>query len=186
MKVRAYREEDRPELERVCLETCEDPSLRARTELLYLKYLDYFVAEEPEHVFVLADETDRAQGYILCCARSGHFREKWNRDYFPKLKPYGRWERLLQRHTLLETRLMAALRYPAHMHIDISPAFQRGGGGRALLGALCEKLRDEGVEGLYLGCGESNAAGNAFYRKNGFRLHHRYGGRNVYVLKTGG
>ena len=185
MKVRAYRTDDRQDLERVCLETCEDPALREHTELLYLKYLDYFVTEEPEHVFVLEDETDRAQGYILCCARGRRFREAWRRDFFPRLRAYGWKETLLQRHTLLETRLMEALHYPAHMRIDISPAFQRKGGGRQLLDALCSRLREEGIEGLHLGCGEANTAGNAFYRKTGFRVHHRCGGRNVYVRKIG-
>ena len=183
MSVRLYRKEDLPDLQRVCLETCDDPHLKENIPLLYLKYLDYFVSEEPEHVFVLTDESDEAQGYILCCADGKKFRELWRKKYFPILKHYGLKEILLQRHTLLETKFMEALHYPAHMHIDISPKFQRKGGGLELLTSLLANLNEDGIEGLYLGCGDANIAGNAFYRKNGFRVHHRYGGRTVYVIK---
>ncbi len=183
MKIRAYDPQDLEDLKRICLETCEDPYLCSHSSLLYLKYLEYFVTEEPEHAFVLTDETGRAQGYILCCAKGPDFRRKWKKEYFSRLKPFGWKHVLLQRHTLLETRIMEALHYPAHMHIDISPSFQRKGGGAGLLGALLQTLKKEGIPGLYLGCGQTNVAGNAFYQKNGFKIHHHYLGRNVYVMK---
>lgn len=181
LEVRPFRAEDREAVRRICLQTCEDEFLCQNTEMLYLKYADYFTDEEPEHVFVLVDG-EEVCGYILCCAKPAQFRKSWHKTYYRLIRPYGIMQKLLQIHTLLETRIMTGFGYPAHLHIDIDPAHQHMGGGTRLMEALCASLRKEGIRGLYLGCGKENLSANAFYQKFGFHLHHSYGGRNVYTL----
>lgn len=183
LSLRAYLPKDRDELRRICRETCSDEYLLSHENVLYTKYSDYYTESEAENIFVLADEDDRAQGYILCCADSRRYARLWRREYLKRLEGSGLYK-LMSLHTLWETGHMARRGFPAHLHIDISPAYQRMGGGHALVGALKEHLREKGVAGVYLGCGRSNAAGNAFYRKCGFTLYKKGAFRNIFTMKT--
>ena len=54
-------------------------------------------------------------------------------------------------------------RYPAHMHIDILPEFQRKGWGSMLINALFDALRSQGAIGIHLGMARSNTGGRSFY-----------------------
>ena len=64
MTIRPYRPEDRDRLRQICRETAAKPFQRTgRTlEAVTLIYNDYFTAYEPDHIFVLVDESDRAVG----------------------------------------------------------------------------------------------------------------------------
>lgn len=59
---------------------------------------------------------------------------------------------------------------PAHMHIDITAAYQRQGWGKKLIGELVRFLRDEkGLEGLWLGLDPRNSNAKKFYSRLGFK-----------------
>lgn len=58
--------------------------------------------------------------------------------------------------------------FPAHLHINLLPEYQRRGWGVQLIGALVERLREEECRGLYLGVGASNTGAVKFYEHNGF------------------
>jgi GNAT superfamily N-acetyltransferase len=60
--------------------------------------------------------------------------------------------------------------YPGHIHIDILPAGQGSGWGRALMDAFCIRLHSLGCPGFHLGVDHRNAAGIAFYRRYGMEL----------------
>lgn len=58
-------------------------------------------------------------------------------------------------------------RYPAHLHIDLLPEYQRKGLGRQLMDAFCETLRRAGAKGVHLVMAVENE--NAlFYERMGF------------------
>jgi GNAT superfamily N-acetyltransferase len=57
--------------------------------------------------------------------------------------------------------------YPAHLHINLDPTVQRGGGGSRLIEAMLEKMKTEEVPGVHLFCGQGPVA---FYEKQGFRV----------------
>ncbi len=59
--------------------------------------------------------------------------------------------------------------YPAHMHIDIDPEYQRMGIGRSLIDALVEKLHSEGSKGLMLFVSPENTGAIKFYTSYGFK-----------------
>lgn len=182
MKIRKYCSKDYQDVRRICRETCEDEKLLAHDTVLCTKYADYYTETEPEHIWILADDSDRAQGYILCCPDWKRYRQAWKSEYFGRIRGNGIVYDLLQYFTMHEVKSMGGKGYPAHLHIDISPAFQRIGGGSAMMTALLGQLRDEGVPGIYLGCGVKNTTGNSFYRKYGFRLLECSLGRNIYVM----
>ena len=59
---------------------------------------------------------------------------------------------------------------PAHMHIDILPAYQNQGWGRRLIGRLVEYLRDEkSLNGVWLGMDMRNVKARMFYEHLGFK-----------------
>lgn len=58
--------------------------------------------------------------------------------------------------------------YPAHLHIDILPAFQSKGWGAKMVERLEEELRGRGVRGVHLVMGAGNEAGERFYGRMGF------------------
>jgi ribosomal protein S18 acetylase RimI-like enzyme len=60
--------------------------------------------------------------------------------------------------------------YPAHMHIDIVPEFQRQGWGTVLLDAFLQAAKKEGTKGLHLGMLRSNESAKLFYEKVGFEV----------------
>ncbi len=182
--VRDFLPEDREDVRRICRETCDDPFLLKNEDVLFGKYADYYMNEEPELICILADRDGRAQGYILCSADPDQYISRWRETYLSEISGHGPVNMLLQYHTLWEVRHMEKKGYPAHLHIDISPAYQHAGGGTLLVDTLREKLRKRGIPGLYLGCGEANAKGMHFYRHYGFSAHHRYAGRTVFTIKT--
>lgn len=58
---------------------------------------------------------------------------------------------------------------PAHLHIDILPAYQRQGWGRKLIGEAIRYLREEqGLERLWLRQDPRNENGRKFYGRLGF------------------
>lgn len=184
LTVRPFEPKDTEDIHRICRETCSDSFLLANETVLYTKYADYYMQEEPEHLFVLADGADRAQGYVLCAADPEKYISLWKKKYLPRLRGFGHGCILLQYYTLFEVKRMAGKGYPAHLHIDISPEYQHAGGGTQLIHALRDRLRDDGVPGLYLGCSASNAVGTAFYTKYGFSVDHRFPGGRIFVIGT--
>lgn len=183
MIVRKYNPKDSEDVRRICRETCSDEKLLAHDTVLCTKYADYYTETEPGHIWILADDSDRAQGYILCCPDWRRYREAWKKEYWSRIRGNGIVYNLLQTHTMLEVKSMGRKGFPAHLHIDISPDYQRSGGGSAMMSSLLGQLRDEGVSGIYLGCGIKNEVGNSFYRKYGFKLMNSSFGRNIYVYK---
>lgn len=58
---------------------------------------------------------------------------------------------------------------PAHLHIDILPAYQRQGWGRRLISTAIEHLRMHGASRVYLGMDPRNADAARFYERLGFK-----------------
>ena len=87
MTIRPYRPADRDRLRQICRETAAKPFQRTgRTlEAVTLIYNDYFTAYEPDHIFVLADESDQAVGYILCATDYRGFAHRYRTTYLRRV-----------------------------------------------------------------------------------------------------
>jgi len=74
---------------------------------------------------------------------------------------------------------------PAHMHINILPAYHGRGWGRKLVGAVVEHGRTaEKVDGVFLGIMPDNVNAARFYQRVGFRHEHVEGAPwNYFGLK---
>ncbi len=174
-EIRNYQRGDEEFLRKICLDTCEEKlESKAKRESLCLRYVDYYYQNET--VFVAVDGENRPIGYILCATDY--------RSYRKRMKPYlRRIFQLDKRGWITYLAEMAAhgffAKYPAHLHIDILPAYQKEGIGTALTERLFSFLREQKKD-VHLLCGAGNKKGNAFYRKRGFRRIFRGFGVVVY------
>ncbi|OBT89247.1 hypothetical protein VE02_04284 [Pseudogymnoascus sp. 03VT05] len=126
-------------------------------------------------------------GYILCGPSTPSFVATYKESYLPTLPaswaapppPALKWE-----GDTLAGGMLQALHspgsmlhpdfpelveeYPAHLHIDLLPAFQSKGWGAKMIERLEEELRGRGVRGVHLVMGAGNEGAERFYGRQGF------------------
>ncbi|MEU1123509.1 GNAT family N-acetyltransferase [Streptomyces sp. NPDC005899] len=180
--VRPYRSADREALADICVRTADnggdsrhlypDPGLMPALFAAPYAHLD------PALTFVLDDGTGRAVGYVLGTADTRGFvrafRERWLplvTDRFPAPAgppgtPAEEMTALLYRPDRMILRQLDA--YPAHLHIDLLPPWQRRGYGRELMHTFLGALRARGVSAVHLSMLTANTAARAFYDRLGF------------------
>ncbi len=161
IEIRNYTASDRPYLEHICSVT---DRYHLETELLYTLYLHNYTDSDPSHVFVAVADGKPA-GYILCAADY----VLWSRAMRERFLRGKREEIVRMGEESIDGYIPYLESYPAHMHIDIDPGYQRMGIGRSLVNALVVKLKSEGVRGLMLTVSPENTGAVAFYSRCGFR-----------------
>jgi len=165
--IRPYQPKDKENVRTVCIRTGPGSALQpgpARKTLL-ATYCDYYIECEPHNCFVVADDADKAVGYILCAEDYWRYRARFLREYVPRAQGL----RQLENWGAAWLPRLFAKRYPAHLHIDILPGYQRMGLGSQLMNTLTAQLREKGIPGVMLGVGAGNEKGRNFYRKYGFK-----------------
>jgi len=166
--IRPYQPKDKENVRHICIQTGPAAGLTQgpKYELELITFCDYYIECEPHNCFVVADDSDEAVGYILCAENYPGYRERFLRDYAPRVKglPY-------QVKTQGSARMpkLFAKGYPAHLHINILEPYQRMGLGHQLMDTLTAHLRAKGVPGVMLGVGAGNVKGRSFYNKYGFK-----------------
>ncbi|AEN08295.1 MULTISPECIES: GNAT family N-acetyltransferase [unclassified Streptomyces] len=180
--VRPYRPDDREALAGICVRTADNGGdsshLYPDPGLMPALFAAPYAHLEPELTFVLDDGTGRAVGYVLGTADTRRFvdafREHWIgrvTERFPE--PTGSPGTLTEEMTALlyrpERMVLPELdSYPAHLHIDLLPPWQRRGFGRKLMDAFLGALRDKGVAAVHLSMLTANTPARAFYDRLGF------------------
>ncbi|MET8410383.1 GNAT family N-acetyltransferase [Streptomyces sp. NPDC005195] len=180
--IRPYKAEDRAAVAHVCVMTAHDGgdsrALYPDLELMPSLFAHPYCHLEPELAFVLDDGTGRAVGYVLGTADTarfvGAFRDIWipgvasryPRSTTPPRTPGDTMIDLLHRPERMILPELAA--YPAHLHIDLLPDWQRRGHGRALMDTFLDALADRGVPAVHLGMVTANTSARVFYDRVGF------------------
>ena len=183
MIIRPYEEKDKENVRFVCLNSDGPCKLNEKGQHFILTtYCDYFIEQEPENCFVAADENDRAVGYILCAENYDKFLKVFRKEYTSRFKKYNLADRIKSIGASF-FQLVHKKEYPAHMHIDILPEYQRMGLGHKLTDALCEHLKKKGIKGINLTMYAGNKKGGGFYRKYGFTLIEDKFSAHVFALK---
>jgi ribosomal protein S18 acetylase RimI-like enzyme len=164
--IRSYKPSDAEAVRFVCVGTLEEPLKKQGMEKLILTaFCEYYIKHEPYNCFVAADENGRAIGYILCAEDADRWLAQFRKDNS---------ETLPQVKQFLEGTCTAPARYsstyPAHLHIDILPEYQRVGLGTRLMDALVNHLKSKGIPGLMLSVSSDNEKGIRFYDKYGFKV----------------
>ena len=179
--IRRYRETDLAAVYDICVRTA-DAGRDARgkyqsDDLMGDLFAGPYVFLEPEVAFVL-DDGDRAVGYIVgtpdTAAFARAYREQWiprlaGRYQVPPQPPVSPDEQMLALHYRPERLLWPGLaEYPAHLHIDLLPAFQGSGYGRALMTTFCDAVARTGAAGVHVTVVADNVPAIGFYRRLGF------------------
>jgi ribosomal protein S18 acetylase RimI-like enzyme len=175
---------DVPYLYEICLKTGDngkDASGLFHDPLLIGQYYaaPYFF-RDPALCFVVEDRVP--QGYIVAAEDTIAFRQwlatvwlpplqRRYRDPYPPEKIRSSYERLVRNRfyspLIIDPSPLWLSSYPAHLHIDILPDYQRQGLGAKLLAALFEELDRRGCPGVHLVAGMDNPNAIAFYKKQG-------------------
>lgn len=160
----------------------------ARTVGSYLWYRPY-VGISPETCHVLDDGSGRVVGYCVGTADTVAFAQRWRDTWiheiddtilFPRpggqiVDPAGQndvVERLRDsvynaRCSMLQDWPKVLQDFPAHLHIDIIPEYQRRGFGRLLIRAFFNSAK-EGAYGVHIDMLKTNANALAFYHRLAF------------------
>ena len=128
MQIRPYEPRDRERMREICLATAtprvyEDAALRA---WILLMYNDYYTEREPSTCFVAANDADEAVGYVISAPDYARYRLR----FLPYLPRIWRCSHSAARFWLFhQVEGRFAREYPAHLHINILPEYQRLGLG---------------------------------------------------------
>ncbi len=177
MIIKKFEPQYADDVRNVCINTGPES---AKTDPAVHNYIlntfcNYYIEQEPDNAFVLVDESNTAQGYVLCAADF----KLYVKNFKPYLKEIGKTDKKLRINAIAEIlgHSFFSLKYPAHLHIDINSDFTGGGNGTKLISALTESLKAKGVKGLMLIVGNQNVRAVNFYYKNGFeKIFSAFGG----------
>ena len=183
MNIRRYEEKDKENVRFVCLNSNGPCKMNEKKQHFTLTtYCDYFIEQEPDNCFVAVDENDRAVGYILCAENYDNYKNVFRKEYLTRFRKY---EFINKATAVISTLIQSAHKkeYPAHMHIDILPEYQRMGLGHKLMDALCANLKEKEIKGVCLTTWSKNKKGCNFYKKYGFTLLETKAGTAVFALR---
>lgn len=167
--IRPYERSDIDSVRSICLKTTD---MRKKTEVerkaIINTFCNYYVECEPQNCFVAVDDDDNAVGYIICAENYSRYEKNFFEKYYPIIKKCGTFKAMLAKSSAMITKRYAGF-YPAHMHIDILPEYQRMGLGTQLMDTLVNHLKQKKIRGLMLVVGAKNEKGISFYQKYGFK-----------------
>lgn len=171
--IRPYEARDYDRVRLICIAT-SDTKIRSESKRTFIlkMYCDYYIESEPKNCFVAVDggadgAEEQVVGYILCAADCESYAKNFLKNYVPKIKATGRLNGFTARSEVFLYSRYAAF-FPAHLHIDVLPAYQRLGIGKMLTDTLLEHLREMKIKGVMLVVGKKNVKGRSFYYKYGF------------------
>ncbi len=183
MVIRPYESKDKEAVQFVHLNS-EGPCKSSKRGINFglAVYCDYYIEKEPENCFVAVDENDRAVGYIICAEDFDKFYPVFVDQYYTRIK---KWEFKRRKSALRSVIPHEKYKeeYPAHLHIDVLPEYQRMGLGHKMTDALLAHLKEKGIKGIMLTTWIKNEKGRGFYDKYGFILLKEMKNCAVYGLK---
>ena len=168
-RVRAYQAKDRERVRMICVQTAPEALKQHEMmqPLLLRAFCDYYIEQEPENCFVVTNERDEAVGYIVCTEDASTWYRVFHDNY---ILPMGNEQARQFLETTCEACLSVSTDYPAHLHTDILPEYQRMGLGALMMETLITHLRDKDIHGLALSVASENEGAQRFYKKMGFQI----------------
>ena len=179
-EIRPYAPEDRDAVYDVCVRTADaggDARGKWSTDdLMPDLFAGPYLHLEPALAFVL-DDGGRAVGYVLGTRDTAAFDVAMRREWAPRVAgkyagPASDAEKDLLGMLFGPARPVPPelAGHPAHLHIDLLPAYQRQGYGRALIRAFLAAAAEAGAPAVHLAVLTTNTAARAFYDRLGFAV----------------
>jgi ribosomal protein S18 acetylase RimI-like enzyme len=179
--VRPYRPEDHDAVYDICVRTADgggdSREIYPDPDLMPSIFAAPYIELEPELAFVV-DDAGSTVGYIIGTADTGAFVERFRKEWLPTLvdryppltaEPATPSEAMIGLMHTPERMVQPELaHYPAHLHIDLLPGYQRSGLGRELMHTFLGALHDRGIAKVHLTMVTTNTAARAFYDRMGF------------------
>jgi GNAT superfamily N-acetyltransferase len=132
---------------------------------------------EPALAFVL-DIGAEPVGYIVGTADTPAFVLRYRQEWIPRLahkyperigEPTTPDDLMIAVHYNPERMLLPEVAaYPAHLHIDLLPKYQRQGLGRALMVTMLSALDAAGASAVHVAMATANTGARVFYDRLGF------------------
>lgn len=166
MEIRKFETKDKEDVRFACLNSEGGGMDEELCEFILHIFCDYYIENEPENCFVLSDDA-KAVGYIICAQNYDKFKSVYDEKYVPQIKHMGE-NRIKWASDAYILHEKFKEEYPAHLHIDILPEYQRSGWGGKLVSTLIDHLKNKGIGGVMLTTGTQNETANRFYKKYGF------------------
>lgn len=168
--VRKARKSDLENVEYVCRMTAGEDAIadEAVGKAISKTYSTYYIRECTDTCFVLADDNDKAVGYVLCETDYRRFRKAFRKVDVPVVYSILRKMGILA-WLLPVPYTFFGIKYPAHLHIDILPEYQNKGYGGILIKTLFEELESKGIKGVMLTADSHNTGAIRFYERLGFK-----------------
>jgi ribosomal protein S18 acetylase RimI-like enzyme len=180
--IRRYRAEDRDAVYDICVRTGaagQDARGKYSSDVLLGDiYAGPYLYLVPEHAYVL-DNGERAVGYVIGTTSTHDYVAAYLAEWLPRLTstyeppppvPTSDEERKLEdmfHPERLEWPELAP--YPAHLHINLLPDYQKSGHGQAMVSTFLASVAAAGVKWCHLGCRKANTAAIRFYERHGWQ-----------------
>lgn len=167
--IRKYKLADKNNLRHICKATAGDyfTSSQRLIDAVPVLYNDYFTENEPENIFVIADENDNAVGYVICTCHSKSFMKKMLTKYIPRATA-KHIKMFFPCVGYIATIVANGKDNRTHLHIDILPEYQHKGYGTKLIDELRNHLYSEGISRLSINVIDRKSSAYKFYIKYGF------------------
>jgi ribosomal protein S18 acetylase RimI-like enzyme len=179
-EIRPYQPSDLPALYDICVRTAAaggDARGHYSTDALMGDlFAAPYVHLAPELAFVV-DDGGRAVGYLVGTADTAEFVRRYRAEWIPLTgdripvppgPPRTPEQDMHALHHDPERMLVPGLEgYPAHLHIDLLPGYQRRGFGRRLIARFLSTVPAPGV---HVGMLTENVKARAFYDRLGFAV----------------
>ncbi|GIF15617.1 GNAT family N-acetyltransferase [Actinoplanes teichomyceticus] len=180
-EIRSYRPADLAAVYDICVRTADaggDARGRYSTDdLMGDLFAGPYVHLEPRFAFVLDDGGD-AVGYVVGTPDTATFvrryRDEWiplvgDRYPVPPPPPRTPEQDMVALHFHPERMIVPELAgHPAHLHIDLLPAYQGRGHGRRLIERFEQAVARAGAPGVHLGMVTANVRARGFYDRLGY------------------
>ena len=178
--IRPYQEKDCPYVQQICVDTAAacfvETSYKKRAAVA--AFCQYFITRCSEFCFVAVNEADIPVGYILCTPSF----ERWCR-YAPEQFLTGFPFSFLWSVGSMLGAVPYLREYPAHLHINLLPPYQRMGLGTRLMNTLEHALQQQNCPGVSLCVDENNDGAMRFYENCGFQVLGKHPGSVAYGKK---
>jgi ribosomal protein S18 acetylase RimI-like enzyme len=144
-------------------------------------FYSYYTDHEPQSAWV-ADYAGSVIGFLTGCVSTRRQKRVFYGHILPRLafnlipfryrlgrKTFSYIRRLARAWLRGEFPPADLSSYPAHLHINVMPAFRGQGIGRKLIEAYLQRLSDLQINGVHLHTTDLNAAACKLYESLGFR-----------------
>ena len=188
VRIREAVVDDMPEVAEICCLTGymgESIEGRFSDRVLFAELFVLYYLRNPEEIALVAECGGRVVGYCVGTADGVVQQRRFQENQLPLIKKrmlmktiwrYPRDFLKVLRWSRLKGDDQAKIddqKFPAHLHMNVHPDFQRPGIGKQLLSRFCKASAERGAGGIHIKTSTRNQSAIGFYLRNGFRESHR-------------